>query len=164
MPGLFRRVAVTADDGTPVWATQGTSYALSNLHNNGSYTSFPVYNSQSPNSSLLAADSRNFSGDTIAGQQTSGYDVAIGAVTAAISKMTSINASLGNSANLITQVTKNTAAQQDAITTGISALTDADLAKESVLLLSAQTKQQLAVQSLSIMDGQSSMILKLFQS
>ncbi|WP_371857407.1 hypothetical protein [Gluconobacter roseus] len=49
------------------------------------------------------------------------------------------------------------------MTTGISALTDADLAKESVLL-SAQTKQQLAVQSLSIMDSQSSMILKLFQS
>ncbi|WP_225198800.1 flagellin [Gluconobacter oxydans] len=54
-------------------------------------------------------------------------------------------------------------AQQGAITTGISALTDADLAKQSVLLLSAQTRQQFAVQSLSIMDGQSSMILKLFQ-
>ncbi len=77
--------------------------------------------------------------------------------------MTSINANLGDSTDLISQLTKNTAAQQDAITTGISALTDADLAKQSVLLLSAQTKQQLAVQSLSIMDGQSSMILKLFQ-
>ncbi|KXV42925.1 flagellin [Gluconobacter roseus] len=105
--------AVTADDGTPVWATPGTPYTYSNIkdpHNIDLYTYFPVYNSQSPNSSLLAADSRNFSGNTLSGEQTSGYDVAIGAVTAAISKMASINASLGNSSTLITQLTKNTAA------------------------------------------------------
>ncbi|MFT8808249.1 flagellin [Gluconobacter sp.] len=157
---------ITADDGTPVWGAPGAPYVVPNSkhpYDSNLYTYLPVYGSVPPDSFLLTANSRNFSGSTISGQKTSGYDVAIGAVTAAISKMTSINASLGSSANLISQLTKNTAAQQDAITTGISALTDADLAKESVLLLSAQTKQQLAIQSLSIMGGQSSMILKLFQ-
>ncbi|MFT8786668.1 flagellin [Gluconobacter oxydans] len=157
---------VTADDGTPVWATPAAPSVFSNIqhpYDSTLDTYLSVYQSVPANSFLLAADSRNFSGSTITGQQVSGYQVAIGAVTAAISKMTSINANLGDSTDLISQLTKNTAAQQDAITTGISALTDADLAKQSVLLLSAQTKQQLAVQSLSIMDGQSSMILKLFQ-
>ncbi|MBS1102562.1 hypothetical protein JK202_05950 [Gluconobacter sp. Dm-62] len=157
---------VTADDGTPVWATPGIPSVFNNIqHPSDStmYTRLPVYESVPANSFLLVANSRNFSGNTVSGQQVSGYQVAIGAVTAAVSKMSSINASLGTSTDLISQLTKTTAAQQDAIITGISALTDADLAQQSVLLLSAQTKQQLAVQSLSIMNGQSSMILKLFQ-
>ncbi len=157
---------VTADDGTPVWATPATPSVFKNIqHPSDStmYTRLPVYQSVPPNSFLLVANSRNFSGNTVSGQQVSGYQVAIGAVTGAISKISSINASLGTSTDLVSQITKTTAAQQDAIITGISALTDADLAQQSVLLLSAQTKQQLAVQSLSIMNGQSSMILKLFQ-
>jgi flagellin len=50
----------------------------------------------------------------------------------------------------------------DTLTTGIGNLVDADLAKESALLTSLQTKQQLGVQALSIANQAPSIALSLF--
>ena len=52
---------------------------------------------------------------------------------------------------------------QDALTTGIGNLVDADVAKESANLTALQTKQQLGVQALSIANQAPQMILSLFK-
>jgi len=51
----------------------------------------------------------------------------------------------------------------DTLTTGIGNLVDADMAKESALLTSLQTKQQLGVQALAIANQAPSAILSLFK-
>jgi len=51
----------------------------------------------------------------------------------------------------------------DTLTTGIGNLVDADMAKESALLTSLQTKQQLGVQALSIANQSPQIILSLFK-
>jgi flagellin len=52
---------------------------------------------------------------------------------------------------------------QDALTNGIGAIVDADLAKESAKLQSLQVKQQLGVQALSIANASSASALALFR-
>jgi flagellin len=51
----------------------------------------------------------------------------------------------------------------DALTTGIGNLVDADMATESALLTSLQTKQQLGVEALSIANQAPSSVLSLFK-
>ncbi|EHH67893.1 flagellin B [Gluconobacter morbifer G707] len=94
---------------------------------------------------------------------TSGTDVVQLAVTGAINKMSRITSSLGVASNTITQLQSSNSALSDSLTTGVGALTDADLAAESAKLTSLQTKQQLAIQSLSIANSQSSNIMTLFR-
>ena len=52
---------------------------------------------------------------------------------------------------------------QDSLTTGISNMVDADMAKESATLQALQTKQQLGVQALSIANQSTSIMLSLFR-
>ena len=81
----------------------------------------------------------------------------------AITKMTNIASALGNSTQQITGMQTFTSDLSDALTSGVGALTDADLSAESAKLTSLQTKQQLAIQSLSIANSQSQSILSLFR-
>ncbi|GAP25823.1 flagellin [Gluconobacter japonicus] len=94
---------------------------------------------------------------------TSGTDVVQLAVTGAINKMSRISSSIGVASNTVTQLQTSNSTLSDALTTGVGALTDADLAAESAKLTSLQTKQQLAIQSLSIANSQSSNIMSLFR-
>jgi flagellin len=50
----------------------------------------------------------------------------------------------------------------NSLTSGLGALTDADMAAESAQLTSLQTKQQLGIQALSIANQQPQALLKLF--
>jgi flagellin len=52
---------------------------------------------------------------------------------------------------------------QDALNSGIGAMTDADLSKESAKLQALQVKQQLGIQALSIANGSSQSALSLFR-
>jgi len=52
---------------------------------------------------------------------------------------------------------------QNSLTTGISNMVDADMAKESATLQALQTKQQLGVQALSIANQSTSIMLSLFR-
>jgi flagellin len=52
---------------------------------------------------------------------------------------------------------------QDALTSGVGAMTDADLSKESAKLQSLQVKQQLGIQALSIANGSAQSALSLFR-
>ncbi|WP_244902196.1 flagellin [Gluconobacter frateurii] len=94
---------------------------------------------------------------------TSGTNVVQLAVTGAINKMSRISSSIGVASNTVTQLQTSNSTLSDALTTGVGALTDADLAAESAKLTSLQTKQQLAIQSLSIANSQSSNIMSLFR-
>jgi flagellin len=84
-------------------------------------------------------------------------------VQAAIVTTSSIAAGLGAASNQITGIQNFTTALSSALTAGVGALTDADLAAESAQLTSLQTKQQLATQSLSIANKQPQSLLTLFQ-
>ncbi len=81
----------------------------------------------------------------------------------AITRMTSIASNLGNTTTQITGMQTFTSDLSDSLTSGVGALTDADLSAESAKLTSLQTKQQLAIQSLSIANSQSQSILSLFR-
>jgi flagellin len=52
---------------------------------------------------------------------------------------------------------------QDALSSGIGSMTDADLSKESAKLQSLQVKQQLGIQALSIANGSAQQALSLFR-
>jgi flagellin len=53
---------------------------------------------------------------------------------------------------------------QDALTSGVGAMTDADLSKESAKLQALQVKQQLGIQALSIANGSAQSALSLFRN
>ena len=85
------------------------------------------------------------------------------AVNAALTAVTSYASVLGSTANEMTQASTFNSALSDNYTTGISALVDADMNEASTRLQALQTQQQLGVQSLSIANQSSQLILKLFQ-
>ena len=88
---------------------------------------------------------------------------AITTIQSAISTMTHLAATLGNTTTQITGMQTFTSDLSDALTSGVGALTDADLSAESAKLTSLQTKQSLAIQSLSIANSQSQSLLSLFR-
>jgi flagellin len=92
-----------------------------------------------------------------------GTQAAITTVQSALTKMNTISANLGAATKQITGLQSFTSSLSDALTAGVGALTDADLAAASAKLTSLQTKQQLAMQSLSIANQQPQSLLHLFQ-
>ena len=97
------------------------------------------------------------------GTQLDASAAAITTVQGAINKMNAISTTLGASSQEITGMQSFTSDLSDALTTGVGGLTDADLSTASAQLTSLQTKQQLAIQSLSIANSQSQSILSLFR-
>ena len=84
------------------------------------------------------------------------WDTFNNAVNAVLDNLGSVNRSLGD------QITFNQSVS-DSTTTGLGALVDADLAKESANLTAIQTQQQLATQTLSIANSQPQILLSLFK-
>ncbi|MFT8789545.1 flagellin [Komagataeibacter saccharivorans] len=88
----------------------------------------------------------------------------ISAVQQAIVAMTNVTSSLGANTKVLSSMSTYGATLSDNLTAGVGALTDADMSAESAKLTSLQTKQSLAIKSLTIANGQSQNILSLFQS
>ena len=84
-------------------------------------------------------------------------------VEGAIDTMGTRLANLGATLRQVEGLQDFTKQLNDSIKEGLGALVDADLAEESARLTSLQTKQQLAVQSLSIANQQSQSLLSLFR-
>ena len=80
--------------------------------------------------------------------------------TAALNKVASQG---GSDANFISNQQTFNSAKMDALNTGLGALVDADLAKESANLTALQIKQQLGQQSLSISNQAPSGLVSLFR-
>ncbi len=77
-------------------------------------------------------------------------------VSASLAKLGTASKSIGSQLTFVGKL-------QDTITAGVGNLVDADLAKESAMLQSLQTKQQLGIQALSIANSASSSLLGLFR-
>jgi flagellin len=87
----------------------------------------------------------------------------ITAVNAALTAVTSYSSILGSVSNTLANAATFNTALSDNYTTGTGALVDADMNQASTRLQALQTQQQLGVQSLSIANQSSQLILKLFQ-
>lgn len=81
----------------------------------------------------------------------------------AITAMTTIASKLGSNSTIISSMSSFGTTLADNITQGVGALTDADMSAASAQLTSLQTKQSLAIKSLTIANSQSQSILSLFQ-
>ncbi|MBV1837666.1 flagellin [Acetobacter estunensis] len=81
----------------------------------------------------------------------------------AITAMNKVSSTLGSNTQTITAMTTYSSNLSDSLTASVGALTDADMAAESAKLTSLQTKQQLAISSLSVAKSSSSNILSLFR-
>ena len=86
---------------------------------------------------------------------STGIDIAIKAVTSA-------GAKLGSAKTTVDTQTTFVSSLSDAITAGVGSLEDADMNVASTRLQALQTQQQLGIQSLSIANQNSQLILKLF--
>jgi flagellin len=95
--------------------------------------------------------------------QIGGATGAIARVDGAITTAGNILARLGSSLQQIEGLKDFSVQLRDSLREGLGALVDADLAEESARLSSLQTRQQLATQSLSIANQQSSALLGLFR-
>jgi flagellin len=84
-------------------------------------------------------------------------------INATISALETASATVGGAQEQITTQTSFVASMQTNLSNGVAALVDADMNQVSTRLQALQTQQQLGVQSLSIANQSSSMILKLFQ-
>ncbi len=111
----------------------------------------------------ISGSSSNISGLAAAGTPLNATSAAITTVQAAISKVDTISTTLGATTQEITGLQSFTSDLSDSLTAGVGGLTDADLSSASAKLTSLQTKQQLAIQSLSIANSQSQSILSLFR-
>jgi flagellin len=108
-----------------------------------------------------AAATTSITGGSIAA--ISSTTMAVDAVTNAVSSMNGIVATIGAAQQQLTGMQSFTSSLSDALTSGLGALTDADMAAESAKLQSLQTKQQLGIQALSIANQQPQALLSLFR-
>ncbi len=105
---------------------------------------------------ISLSSTAGFSTSTSASVLLTTIDASITAVSAALAKLGTSSKTVDAHAKFITKL-------QDSIQTGIGNLVDADMAKESALLQSLQTKQQLGVQALSIANQAPQTALSLFK-
>ncbi|WP_454288174.1 flagellin N-terminal helical domain-containing protein [Rhizobium arsenicireducens] len=99
----------------------------------------------------------------IVGISNAALDALISGVDAALTDMTSAAADLGSIGMRIDMQQEFVAKLTDSIDKGIGRLVDADMNEESTRLKALQTQQQLAIQSLSIANSSSEVILSLFR-
>ncbi len=88
---------------------------------------------------------------------------AITIVQNAVSSMNTIAATIGATQQEVTGMMNFSSSLSTSLTTGSGALIDANMASESAQLNSLQTKQQLAIRTLSIANAQPQVLLNLFQ-
>jgi flagellin len=117
-----------------------------------------VFTSGSSTTNATATASEGVTVTSLTTNQT-----AVTAVQSAVDTLNTISANLGAATQQITGIQNFTSSLSSALTAGVGALTDADLATESAKLTSLQTKQQLATQSLSIANQQPQSLLSLFK-
>jgi flagellin len=113
------------------------------------------------NSGVYAASS--VLGFTVVGANATDLTAISAGIDAAITAITSKGAALGTASTGISNQTTYISSLSSAITSGVGSLVDADMNEASTRLNALQTQQQLGVQSLSIANQNSQMILKLFQ-
>ena len=113
-------------------------------------------------------DTTTYAGDSLLGFQLTSSSTSAdlttlsAAIDGAITSITAAGATLGGAKTNVDNQSTFVSALSDAITSGVGSLVDADMNMASTRLQALQTQQQLGVQSLSIANQNSQMILKLF--
>ena len=97
------------------------------------------------------------------GANTGSLSTMLADVNTVITNMENAAAALGAASNSNTTQTTFVSSMQTNLTNGVASLVDANMNQVSTRLQALQTQQQLGVQSLSIANQSSQMILKLFQ-
>jgi flagellin len=121
------------------------------------------------NTITIAGANLSLAGTVVTVTGTSAVDTAVNATTALGLVNTSITnlgtqmATWGAGSKRLDVHKDFVAKLSDALTTGIGAITDADLSKESAKLQSLQVKQQLGIQALSIANSSAQSALSLFR-
>jgi flagellin len=142
------------------FASMGTAAAKGGMYKdafNSSGTSF---------SDMLNLKTSSFvtGGTKLAGTADSKQLISlVSLVQHAITNVTKFTSKLGAASQTISSLSSFGTNLSDNLTAGVGALTDADMSAESAKLTSLQTKQSLAIKSLTIANGQSQNILSLFQ-
>ena len=151
---------VKVDDSNWVKATDVTGTGQEALHDEaGVY--YGVDTGNAPATNVAAPTS--IKDINIVGISNAALDALISGVDAALTDMTSAAADLGSIGMRIDMQQEFVAKLTDSIDKGIGRLVDADMSEESTRLKALQTQQQLAIQSLSIANSSSEVILSLFR-
>ncbi len=135
---------------------------VNSLNQNGYNAALQTDGSLNVTGEGITASSSSVTGLS-AGTALSSSAAAITTVQGAIAKVETVSTTLGATTQEITGLQSFTSDLSDSLTAGVGGLTDADLSAASAKLTSLQTKQQLAIQSLSIANSQSQSILSLFR-
>ncbi len=117
----------------------------------------------SGNNVTAANSSVSFASGGVTEAAVTGATAAIAMVNSAVNQMNTKSAALGAASQQITSMQNFSSALSDSLTSGLGALTDANMAAESAKLQSLQTKQQLAIQSLSMANQQPQALMSLFR-
>ena len=96
------------------------------------------------------------------GASATTVDAAISAVTAGMSTLRSVSSEMGNTYSIIQTRQEFTEALVDVLETGADDLVLADMNEESANYLALQTRQQLAINSLSLASQSAQSVLQLF--
>ncbi|PEN23647.1 flagellin N-terminal helical domain-containing protein [Acetobacter fabarum] len=155
---------LTASGSTLTYTVAGNSAGtLTVAKGDAASSDAAVANSGTSSTTTPITADNGTAADQIAVGIKSGVTTAVYSIQSAITNMSSVMQNLGNYSNSLSGLSTYTSSLKDAVTNGVSALTDADMAAESAKLTSLQTKQSLAIKSLTIANGQSQNILSLFQ-
>jgi flagellin len=150
---------VTVSTATPMALTMGTGI-LGNAQSGANYGGSGI------NYSLLGATAAaGTTGRVYMDSTTQQSDIAnmIASVNATVAKLETASATVGTAQEQVTTQMTFVSTMQTNLSNGIASLTNADMNQVSTRLQALQTQQQLGVQSLSIANQSSQMILKLFQ-
>jgi flagellin len=151
---------VKVDDTNWVEAVDVTGTGQEAIHDEGG-TYYGVDTTAAPAANIAAPTS--IADIDITAITNAELDALISGVDAALTDMTSAAADLGSIGGRIEMQTEFVAALSDSIDSGVGRLVDADMNEESTRLKALQTQQQLAIQSLSIANSASEVILTLFR-
>ncbi|MEJ0016065.1 MAG: flagellin [Acetobacteraceae bacterium] len=139
--GTYARVAVVRNES-------GASYAIASYSGSALYTSIA------------------YTSTTLGGAASVQAVIGTAATASFINKMYSVGQELntiGASVNYVANQIKYNGDKIDALNTGLGALVDADLAKESAQLQALQIRQQLGTQALSLANQAPQTLLSLFK-
>ena len=121
------------------------------------------------NTITVAGADLSLGGTTVTATATGVLDTAanaatvLGTINASIDNLGTQLATWGAGSKRLDMHARFVTKLQDALTSGVGAMTDADLSKESAKLQSLQVKQQLGIQALSIANGAAQSALSLFR-
>jgi flagellin len=140
-----------------------------NMVKSAGTTIYSLANDSGSSKLTVAAQDLSLGGVNVSLSATASFSSATTAsafLTTLDTDLTNVNTALtrlGTGSNALASHLKFVGALQNSLTTGISNLVDADMAKESATLQALQTKQQLGVQALSIANQSTSIMLSLFR-